>query len=135
MEGEEADGLLSWPLVARIPFFFLLLLLFRLFGGGGLSSGAGAGAAGGVSGLGGTASSSIEYGMVLALSSDENISASYKRIRNITIQLAHARAVKATHQICAVYMYIYIYIYIHAYSDTLGIHRQLIVRKSNHVKL
>ena len=77
-EGEEANGLLFWPPVAHTPFF-LLLLLFRLFGGaGGLSSGAWAGAAGGVSVLGGTPSSSMRYGMVASLlsSSDEDISAS-----------------------------------------------------------
>ena len=158
MEGEEADGLLSWPLVAHTPppFFFLLLLLFRLFGGGGLSSESGAGGAGGLSGLGGIASSSIEYGMMLVLLSDEDISGSYKRIRIITLQLAHARAIKATHQICVIYICVYIYIYIytyihtriqyicvyiyiyiynthtyiHAYSDTLGIPGSLLSEKA-----
>ena len=35
------------------------------------------------------------------VSSDEDMSASYKRIRIITLQLAHVTAVKATHQISA----------------------------------
>ena len=45
-----------------------------------------------------SSSVSIEYGMV---SSDDDFSASYKQIRIITLQLAHARTLKATHQIYA----------------------------------
>ena len=77
VEGEEVDGLLFSSLVTCTPFFLLLLRLFRLFGGaGGLSSGAWAGTAGGVSGLGGTPFSSMWYAIVASLSLDKDISAS-----------------------------------------------------------
>ena len=94
------DNLLSWP--PRLAHTPLLPppSPFRL-GGSGLSSGAAA-AGQGVLGLRGSgilsSSVSIEYGMV---SSDDDISASYKRIRIITLQLAHTTALKETHQICA----------------------------------